>query len=96
MASCPLTARVFQDAMNRFGGTGLWDNETGFYYDQLQMPDGTRMMLRVRSMVGLVPLFSVSNFSVHDMCNFPGLAKRTEWFLRNRKVGRIARFRRFF
>lgn len=75
--------------MNRFGGTGLWDEKTGFYYDQLQTPEGQRMVLRVRSMVGLVPLFSVINFSVHDMCDFPGLAKRTEWFLRNRKVSAL-------
>ena len=46
------------DAMNTLGGTGLWDEEDGFYYDQLHV-DGTHMPLRIRSLVGLIPLFAV-------------------------------------
>ena len=46
------------DAINTIGGTGLWDEEDGFYYDQLYV-DGRRIPLRVRSMVGLIPLFTV-------------------------------------
>ena len=49
------------DAMNHLGGDGigLWDEEDGFYYDVLHLPDGRRMPLKVRSMVGLIPLFAV-------------------------------------
>ena len=43
--------------MNTIGGTGLWDEEDGFYYDQMHV-DGRRIPLRVRSMVGLIPLFT--------------------------------------
>ena len=46
------------DAMNTLGGTGLWDEEDGFYYDQLHV-DGQPIPLQVRSMVGLIPLFAV-------------------------------------
>ena len=46
------------DAMNTLGGTGLWDEEDGFYYDQLHV-DGAAVPLRVRSLVGLIPLFAV-------------------------------------
>ena len=46
------------DAMNTLGGNGLWDEEDGFYYDQLHV-GGTDVPLRVRSMVGLIPLFAV-------------------------------------
>ncbi|OPY67887.1 MAG: Mannosyl oligosaccharide glucosidase [Syntrophorhabdaceae bacterium PtaU1.Bin034] len=49
-------------AMNRIGGTdiGLWDEEDGFYYDVLRFPDGRATPLRVRSMVGLLPLCAVT------------------------------------
>jgi hypothetical protein len=43
-------------ALNRMGKDGLWDEEDGFYYDLLQLPDGTARRLKVRSMVGLLPL----------------------------------------
>ena len=43
-------------AMNRPGGNGMWDEEDGFYYDLLQLPDGSATRLKVRSMVGLLPL----------------------------------------
>jgi hypothetical protein len=42
--------------MNRSGGAGMWDEEDGFYYDLLQLPDGSATRLKVRSMVGLLPL----------------------------------------
>jgi hypothetical protein len=44
------------NAMNRVGASGMWDEEDGFYYDVLRFPDGTAMRLKVRSMVGLLPL----------------------------------------
>ena len=44
-------------AMNQLGGTGLWDEDDGFYYDQMHV-DGRTVPLRIRSMVGLIPLFA--------------------------------------
>ena len=72
------------DAMNHLGGTGLWHEEDGFYYDQLMM-DGRSMPLRLRSMVGIIPLFAVEVIDEACMARLPGFAKRTRWFLENRK-----------
>jgi hypothetical protein len=72
------------DAMNELGGTGLWDQEDGFYYDQLTL-DGHHMPLKVRSMVGLIPLFAVGILEEHKLGSLPGFKKRLEWFLENRK-----------
>jgi len=47
-------------AMNRTGGEGMWDEEDGFYYDVLRLPDDRAMRLKVRSMVGLLPLCATS------------------------------------
>jgi hypothetical protein len=43
-------------AMNQTGPEGMWDEEDGFYYDVLRLPDGSARRLKVRSMVGLLPL----------------------------------------
>ena len=43
-------------AMNKAGQDGMWDEEDGFYYDLLRLPDGSATRLKVRSMVGLLPL----------------------------------------
>jgi hypothetical protein len=48
------------DAMNRKGRDGMWDEEDGFYYDLLRLPDGTAKKLKVRSLVGLLPLCATS------------------------------------
>ncbi|HSS43831.1 MAG TPA: glucosidase, partial [Thermoanaerobaculia bacterium] len=72
------------DAMNTLGGTGLWDEEDGFYYDQLHV-DGHHIPLRVRSMVGLVPLFAAEILEEQPIASLPGFRKRMEWFLENRK-----------
>jgi hypothetical protein len=71
------------DAMNRLGGTGLWHEEDGFYYDQL-MTDGQTHPLRLRSMVGLIPLFAVEFIDEARLDHLPGFARRTRWFLDNR------------
>jgi Glycosyl hydrolase family 63 C-terminal domain len=47
-------------AMNRAGAEGMWDEEDGFYYDLLRLPDGSAQRLKVRSMVGLLPLCATS------------------------------------
>ncbi len=72
------------DAMNHLGGTGLWHEQDGFYYDQLML-DGRSFPLRLRSMVGIIPLFAVELIEEERMARLPGFAKRTRWFLENRK-----------
>jgi hypothetical protein len=71
------------DAMNTLGGTGLWHEEDGFYYDQLHI-DGRSLPLRVRSIVGLIPLFAVEILDDRQIDRLPGFKKRMEWFLRHR------------
>ena len=70
--------------MNNLGGTGLWHEEDGFYYDQLLL-DGKAFPLRLRSMVGIIPLFAVEFIEEERLDHLPGFAKRTRWFLENRK-----------
>ncbi|MFL5381190.1 MAG: MGH1-like glycoside hydrolase domain-containing protein [Longimicrobiaceae bacterium] len=63
----------------------LWCNEDGFYYDLLHLPGGGRTYLKVRSMVGLVPLLAVETMDAELLERLPGFRTRLEWFLRNRK-----------
>jgi hypothetical protein len=72
------------DAMNTFGGTGLWDDHDGFYYDAIQI-GGHHQHLRARSMVGLVPLFACSVLEDEIIDRMPGFKKRLNWFLENRR-----------
>jgi hypothetical protein len=72
------------DAINSLGGSGLWDETDGFYYDQLTL-GGVRIPLRVRSMVGIIPLFAVSTLSEAVYRKLPGFSKRLRWFLDNRQ-----------
>ena len=71
------------DAMNTLGGTGLWDEQDGFYYDQLAL-DGMRTSLRVRSMVGLLPLIACDIVDTETLERLPDFTSRMEWFIRNR------------
>jgi hypothetical protein len=71
------------DAMNTLGGDGLWDEEDGFYYDQLHT-DGAHQPLRVRSLVGVVPLFACEVLEQDVLDRLPGFSKRMRWFLENR------------
>jgi hypothetical protein len=71
------------DAMNSLGGTGLWDETDGFYYDQLRAGEMTTPM-KVRSMVGLIPLFAVEVLEQDTIDKLPGFRKRLNWFLQNR------------
>jgi hypothetical protein len=75
---------IIADAIHRMGGPGLWDSEDGFYYDALRLPDGRRFPLKVRSMVGLIPLFAVETIEPDVLDKFPGFKKRVNWFLENR------------
>jgi hypothetical protein len=72
------------DAMNTLGGMGLWNEEDGFYYDQLHV-DGQHIPLKVRSMVGLIPLFAVEILEGDVMAKLPGFRRRMQWFLDNRQ-----------
>ncbi len=72
------------DAMNTLGGSGLWDEQDGFYYDQLHV-NGTEIPLRIRSLVGIIPLFAVEVLEEDVLSRLPGFAKRMRWFLENRK-----------
>ena len=74
------------DAMNNRGGHGidLWDQEDGFYYDVLHLPDGSHYKLKVRSMVGLIPLFAVETLEPEIVDALPAFKKRMLWFIENR------------
>ncbi|MEM9882282.1 MAG: glucosidase [Planctomycetota bacterium] len=81
------------DAINGLGGDGLWDEGDGIYYDQLQQPDGKESTpLKVRSLVGLMPLIAAEVFPRPRIDRLPGFRKRMDWFLKNRPelAGRIA------
>jgi hypothetical protein len=71
------------DAMNSMGGVGLWDEQDGFYYDHLYN-NGQHIPLRVRSMVGIIPLFSSVMISDVVLAKLPGFRNRMEWFLKYR------------
>jgi mannosylglycerate hydrolase MGH1-like protein len=71
-------------AMNDFSGVELWDEEDGFYYDVLHLPDGTTHRLKVRSMVGLVPLFAVETLEPEIIERLPNFKRRMNWFIDNR------------
>ncbi|MDE2009211.1 MAG: glucosidase [Candidatus Omnitrophica bacterium] len=73
-------------AMNRIGPDqiNLWDETDGFYYDVLRLPDGRHFSLKVRSMVGILPLFAVETIDSQALDALPNFKERVEWFMRNR------------
>jgi hypothetical protein len=76
------------EAMTNIGGdgkgVGLWDEEDEFYYDELNLPDGRMVKLKVRSMVGLIPLFAVETLEPEMLEKLPDFARRLKWFLNYR------------
>lgn len=72
------------DAMNHFDGSGLWDEKDGFYYDHLKVGEQS-IPLRVRSLVGVVPLFATCNISESLVNQLSGFRKRADWFITERK-----------
>eukprot|EP01125_Pyxidicula_operculata_P017782 TRINITY_DN6276_c0_g1_i1.p1 TRINITY_DN6276_c0_g1~~TRINITY_DN6276_c0_g1_i1.p1 ORF type:complete len:998 (-),score=167.34 TRINITY_DN6276_c0_g1_i1:95-3088(-) len=78
---------LIADAMNSItdGKHGLWDDSDGFYYDQLVSNHGGVIPLKVRSLVGLTPLFATGIIPSSQMKKLPGFNKRTHWFLDHRK-----------
>ena len=73
-------------AMNNIGGEQieLWDREDGFFYDVLHLPNGDNKRLRVRSMVGLIPLFAVETLDSELIDSLPRFKHRMQWFIENR------------
>ncbi len=71
------------DAINSLGGTGLWDEQDGFYYDQVQFK-GRTVPLRVRSIVGLIPLFTAEVLEEETLAKMPAFTKRMQWLFENR------------
>src|SRR5262249_51233778 len=71
------------DAVNSLGGSGLWDDEHGFYSDQLEL-DGVALPLRVRSLVGVMPLIAVTVLESETIDALPGFRRRMQWYLDNR------------
>lgn len=71
------------DAMNSLGGTGLWNEEDGFYYDCLHV-DGKTVPSRLRSLVGLMPLIAVEVLDENKIMSRPGFRERMDWFLKHK------------
>ena len=73
-------------AMSHRGNDGisLWNEEDGFFYDVLRLPDGTPFPMKIRSMVGLIPLFAVETLEPEALDRLPDFKRRFEWFIANR------------
>src|SRR5438552_10640693 len=73
-------------ALNNLGGTGipLWDEEDEFFYDVLHLPDGEVQKLKVRSLVGLMPLLAVETIEPALLERLPEFKRRMDWFLEHR------------
>jgi hypothetical protein len=66
------------------GGIGLWDEQDEFFYDVLELPGDHFLSLKVRSLVGLIPLLAVETLEPEMLDELPGFAERLEWYLKNR------------
>jgi hypothetical protein len=73
------------DAINTLGGTGLWHEEDGFYYDQIRTTSHQTVPLKIRSAVGLIPLFACEILEESVIERLPGFKKRMDWFINNRQ-----------
>jgi hypothetical protein len=73
-------------AINHIGDDGgMWSEEDGFFYDVLHAPDGEHVPMKIRSMVGLIPLFAVESLEPEVVDKLRGFKRRMEWFVENRK-----------
>ena len=72
------------------GAFGLWDERDEFYYDVLNLPDGQSTPMRVRSMVGLIPLFAVEVVEPDKMNSAARFTRRANWFLKYRPISRTS------
>ncbi len=72
-------------AMNRIGDKeSLWNEDDGFFYDSLLLPNGTIVPLRVHSAVGIIPLFAVETLEISDLKRMAGFTRRMDWFIKHR------------
>lgn len=71
-------------AMSGEGDIGLWDRQDEFFYDRFRLPDGRSLRMRLRSMVGLIPLFAVDTIEPQVIEHLDGFRHRMEWFVKNR------------
>jgi hypothetical protein len=89
-AYCDMASKFFEhyvaiaEAMNSMDGSGLWDESDGFYYDHLYV-DGKSIPIRVRSLVGLLPLTTGVMLEEQIIDRLPGFKRRMQWFLDNRE-----------
>jgi len=65
-------------------GESLWNEEDGFFYDVLHTSNGDRFPIKVRSMVGLIPLFAVETLDSELLDRMPSFKRRMDWFIENR------------
>ena len=72
------------EAMNHLDGVSLWDEEDGFFYDAITCGSGERQLMKVRSLVGLIPLLGVVPIAPDTLSKLPGFERRLEWFIQNR------------
>ena len=66
------------------GKNGLWNEEDGFFYDVLQLSDGTGISLKLRSIVGLIPMFAVEVIEHEMLQKLPNFTERMDWILKNK------------
>jgi len=74
------------NAINHLGndGVGMWNGEDGFFYDVLHTPEDGHVPLKIRSMVGLIPLYAVETLEPDLVDQLPGFKRRLHWFVENR------------
>ncbi len=74
-------------AIHHLGGDGvtMWDEADGFFYDMLHLPGGRHVPLKVRSMVGLIPLYAVETLEPEVVNRLTGFKRRLDWFIDNRR-----------
>jgi len=74
------------NAINHMGrdGTGMWDEIDGFFYDVLHFDNGDHMPVKIRSMVGLIPLYAIETLEPSIINKLPDFKRRMEWFIKNR------------
>ena len=73
-------------AMKKMGGRNyqLWDEQEGFFYDVLRYPNGEFHKFRLRSLVGLIPLYAIEVLESEELAAHPGFLRDVEWFIQNR------------
>lgn len=72
-------------SLNEMGkGVSLWDDEDNFYYDLLHMPNGYSFPLKIRSMVGIIPLFAIETIDQDTLDRLPVFKRRVAWILDNK------------